>query len=744
MKKQILYFCLLGIAVFFFTFRAFAEDSPPSAQTHARPRIGLVLGGGGARGLAHVGVLKVLEEARIPVDCVVGTSMGSLVGGAFAAGRTPAEMETIVKSTNWTEMLFGGVPRDKQPFRQKQNDRLGLAQFEFGINDKGEILLPKSIISSQRISLFLRQATMGATPRTFDDLAIPFRAVAADIEDGQMVILDKGDLVTAMSASMAAPGAFSPVEVNGRLLVDGGIARNIPVDVARNLCADVVIAVNVGEMPLRREKIGGIFAMADQLVRLLISKNVQPQLESLSEKDVLITPQLGVLGSTDFPQSQLLIDKGEEAARAVLPSLQRYAVSAAEYDEWRAARATRRPQPQKIDSVTVLVAEDSKVNPSVLKQRLAIRPGDVLDLEKFDKSLEKAFASSDLEQLGYELLHTDTGTQLNILPVEKSWGPNYLSFGTGLRTDLNGDSNFTVSAMYRRTWVNQLGAEWKTLIQVGEPRQFYTEFYQPLMEGAWLYVAPYASIYSRPFDIYRGGNVFAKYHANRTSVGVDLGSSVSHLGEIRIGVSANRYTESQDGATSAFNTRETKNDIGLQANLHYDQLDNFHFPSSGSYVHLQGYQSLDGIGRRGVEYTKFSGQAATAFKVGPLNTLWTVNGSYVSKDAPLSEYALLGGLFNLSGYQYNELLGRGRVLGKVQLYYPVSFLAELSKRANYVGVSLEAGHIFHAASAYTEDTGKYSVALYWATDTPLGPFYVAYARGDNSQNRFYIVLGTNF
>jgi NTE family protein len=689
-------------------------------------------------------VLKVLEEARIPIDYIVGTSMGSLVGGALAAGRTPQEAEALVLSHNWVETLSGTASRDKLAYRQKQHDRLGMAQFEIGINDDREILIPKSAISTQKVALFLRNATLGAAPRSFDELTIPYRAIAANIEDGSMVVLDKGDLVTAMSASMAVPGVFPPVNVKGKILVDGGIARNLPVDVARNLGADVVIVVNVGDVPLRREKIGGIFTMADQLVRILIAKNVQPQLQSLREQDVLIEPQLAQLGAIEFSRSEEFIAKGEEAARKELASLQRYSVSEADYQAWQEARQKRRPRPQKIDEVTVQVNENSKINPNVLKERLGVKPGEMLNTKKFAAKLENVYAATDLEQLGYELLYSDKGTQLNILPVEKSWGPNYLSFGLGLRTDLNSTSNFTLSALYRRTWVNPLGAEWKTLFQVGETRQIYTEFYQPLIEDAWIYLAPYASFYSRPLDIYFKHGVFNKLYANRASVGADVGSSVSRFGEVRLGLNVNYYREATDGFQRKFSSQAIYKDIGLQANLYYDQMDRLYFPSSGSALHLSAYRSVKGIGETGVSYTKGMLRGATAWRLGKMRTMWSIDAAYTSDEAPLSEYALLGGLFNLSGYQYKELLGRGKALAKVQLYYPITKLAELSDRAHYVGVSLEAGRVFDTFAPYIKQHGKYSYSVYWATDTPLGPFYVAYARGDNKQNRVYLVLGTNF
>lgn len=710
----------------------------------SRPRIGLVLGGGGARGLAHIGVLKALKEARVPVDCVIGTSIGALVGATFAVGRTPEEIEEMVANHDWVDTLSGGVSRNKLAYRQKRNDLLDLVKLEIGVNDRGELLFPKSAMSTQKVALFLRQATMGSAQPDFDHLATPFRAIAADIEDGSMVVLKEGDLVMAMLASMAVPGLFRPVELKGKQLVDGGIARNLPIDVARDTCADRVIVVNVGNVPMRGPKIDGIFSTADQLVRILIAKNVQPQLASLEDRDILITPELDEFGSTDFKENQKIIEQGELAAKAKLSALQQYALSESEYQAWEAGRAKARPEKPMIDKVYVKQDSNLHINASVLKERLQIKEGEKLEVEKLDERLENVYASTDLEQLGYGLETNSHGTEMHILPIEKSWGPNYLSAGISLRSDFNGHSDFVLSGLYRRTWINRLGGEWKTLIQVGETQQIHTEFYQPLVEDAWIYVAPYALFRKKYLYIPQQNDLLKRIYTSRTSVGMNIGSSLSRFGELRLGVSANRYNESEEESVrQTFGSSMTQKDIGVQLKASYDQLDNINFPSSGTFATLSGYRSVKAFGG-GAKYTKADLSIAQAFKIGQLRSLWTVEVEHMSKDTPLSEYSTLGGLFNLSNYFYKSLLGRGKALAKIQFYYPVNFLTDFSERANYVGVSLEAGRVFYRVSPQEDNRNKYAYTLYWGTDTLLGPFYVAYARGDNKISRVYLMLGRNF
>jgi NTE family protein len=442
-----------------------------------RPRVGLVLGGGGARGFAHVGVLKVLEENRIPVDCVIGTSIGSLVGAAYAAGRTPAEMEERIQKADWNDLLSTSLPRQSNTFRQKQDSRYSLL-VELGLSDSGELKLPDSAISTQKIGFFLRELTFAGTVANFDQLGIPYRAIATDFETGEMVVQKDGDLVTAMRASMSVPGVFPVVEAGGRYLVDGGLVRNLPVDVARETCADVVIAIDVGSAPLKAPQIRNIFSVADQYTRLMMIQNVQPQIESLSKKDILISPEFGEVAATDFAKGTELIQIGTTAALNAIPQLSGLSVSPEEYARWSERRAKMRLQPKQVNEVTV--ERGHVVNPEVLKKALDIQIDAPLNSTEFHDDLLSVYARGDHSQISYDLGLGKNGDVVSILPIEKSWGPNYLRFGLSFATDFTSSHPWNISAQYRRTWINDLGAEWKTMLQMGSSTSVSTEFYQPL------------------------------------------------------------------------------------------------------------------------------------------------------------------------------------------------------------------------------------------------------------------------
>ncbi len=261
----------------------------PGAQ---RPKICLVLSGGGARGAAHVGVLKVLEEYRVPIHCIAGTSMGALVGASYATGTTVAELEKVTHQIS-TELLFKEKPpRAELAMRRKSDDYRPYFGPEFGIGD-GKLKLPKGVITGVQLESVLRQLSKAKGYYHFDDLPIPFRAVATDLVTGHAVVFSQGELANVMRASMSVPGAIAPAEFDGMMLVDGMLTSNLPVDAARAMGADIVIAVNVGTPLLKRDQLDGILGVTGQMLSILTEQNVQASLASLKSTDILITPELG-------------------------------------------------------------------------------------------------------------------------------------------------------------------------------------------------------------------------------------------------------------------------------------------------------------------------------------------------------------------------------------------------------------------------------------------------------------------
>ncbi|MBM3114198.1 patatin-like phospholipase family protein [Jeongeupia naejangsanensis] len=719
-----------------------------AAADNARPRIGLVLGGGGARGLAHIGVLKALEDARVPIDCIVGTSIGALVAGSYAAGRTPEELIAESEKADWDSLLSGSLPRQNLSFRQKELDRVGDVPIELGLRDNGTIAFPRAAIGTQKVEYFLRELTYGGTVANFDQLATPFRAIATDLENGEMVVLRDGDIVSAMRASMAVPGVFPPVPIEGHTLVDGGLSRNMGIDVARKLCADVVIAVDVASPPLKSAEIDNLFSVADQYTRLMILQNQRPQIASLhSGSDVLITPQLDKLSSSDFAKAKQLIENGEAAALMHLPELQRYALPAPAFREWSLARQAKQLVPKPINEVQV--AKLDFVNPDVLKGALDVAPGKPLNNADLNERLTKTYARGDFSQLDYELLDTNSGQMFRLTPVEKSWGPNYLNLGLALSTDFDTDNRYSLTARYRRTWINSLGGEWTSLIRLGDHTQFATEFYQPLQLDGYAFVSPYFSADNQPVDVWLDGTKVAQYKYRRERAGLDIGSGYGKYGEVRVGFAYNNYRGARDIGFLPDENDALENfsqqDWGVRLRLYYDQLDSLAFPTEGTLFNATVYQSVNGSSESGKfdPYTQVTATLVKGFKLGSFGGHVRLHGVMQEggSDDELNDLQWLGGFMNLSSYGYQEIIGDSMAYGRIALYHPLSFLVPDSKV--YIGGALEVGQLFDAVDNSQNDLHT-SATAFIGMDTFLGPFYVAGAYGDNKKARFYVMLGNPY
>ncbi|MBK7903082.1 MAG: patatin-like phospholipase family protein [Proteobacteria bacterium] len=312
-----------------------AEITAVEAPAQPRPRIGLVLGGGGAKGAAHLGVLGVLDEMRIPVDCIIGTSMGALVGGTYASGMSADELETAIRAISWQEAIGRRGLRAQVPMRRKLTSNTYSNSLEFGVRD-GRLVAPSGLINTQNVDLTI-QYLVGRSRgiAEFDRLPIPFRAVATDMQNGEMVVLDRGDLALAMRASMAVPGVFSPVNIDGRILGDGGLTRNVPVDIARQTCADVVIAVAVPNPLPTAAELRSPLTLMSRTLDVLIGANERQQLDTLGPDDVKIVIEMGDIGSASFDRVNDAIPLGRAAALAHRDALARYAVTEDEYLAWR-------------------------------------------------------------------------------------------------------------------------------------------------------------------------------------------------------------------------------------------------------------------------------------------------------------------------------------------------------------------------------------------------------------------------
>src|SRR6187549_3229601 len=374
-----------------------------SAQADtARPRIGLVLSGGGARGAAHIGVLKVLEENHVPVDAIAGTSMGAVVGGLYASGLSAADIERVMTSVDWQDAFRDRPARADLNFRRKLEDQTYLVKFPLGLKG-GEFRLPRGLVQGQKLTQILRGLTLPVAPiADFDDLAIPFRAVATDIVTGDRVVLDHGDLTTAMRASLSAPGVFSPVDSEGRMLVDGGLSSNLPVDVAREMGVDILIVVDCGFPLLERGKLDSVATVSNQMLAILIRSNTTAQRKTLTDRDVIIDPALGDFSSLDFTEHEKAMKIGEQAARGAAARLAALGVPAAEFQRIVDARGARRSDPPRIDFLRVEAGSERYAD--AIDSLFADQVGKPADPTRLGKRVNELYGQGNLEIFDYQVV----------------------------------------------------------------------------------------------------------------------------------------------------------------------------------------------------------------------------------------------------------------------------------------------------------------------------------------------------
>lgn len=716
------------------------EAAAVAPADRPRPRIGLVLSGGGARGGAHIGVLKVLEELRVPVDVIVGTSAGAIVGAAYASGLPLPAIELEMKALN-TAALFRDMARPEMPYRRKADDAANYLGPEFGIHRDG-LALPKGAVAGVSLEAVMRRLTRRQSSTDFDRLPIPFRAVATDLATGDMIVLARGSLATAIRASMAIPGAVNPVEVDGRLLVDGGLTRNLPVDVARRMGADLIIAVNVGTPLLKREQITSILSVSEQMIGILTQVNVTQSLKELHPDDILITPQLDGLTSADFERLSEAALAGESAARAAAPRLASLGLGEADYV---AAMLSRFPgdraRPVRIDEVRVTGTR--RVNPEVVLSAMETQPGQPFDPAVIDADLKRIYGRGDFEGVNYSLVEEGRRTVLVTEVTEKSWGPNYLRFGLGLSSDFKGNSYFNLLATHRWTWMNRLGAQWRNDAQIGRTDLLRSEWYQPLTDRQRVFVAARAEYVRDPFDVFDiEGRRLVRLRRVSYGIGLDLGTPFGTAGEARIGLHRGRVKLVEDTNLVAGTFPLPNADTGgWSASVVLDTLDNLRFPRNGYALDVKILAASPALGSTD-RYTKASGALTLATSIGAhAFTLHARAGGSLSDDRELPDYELfsLGGFQQLSGYQTGQLQGREMAFGRLGYSYRLAGPSILD--GAYVGASLELGRIGESAFGRTRTSQRRGASLYFAFDSPLGPVYLAYGHADAGQQAVYFFLG---
>jgi len=707
-----------------------------AAPASASPSVGLVLGGGGARGAAHIGVLEVLEQLRVPVDCIAGTSMGALVAGAYAAGLSPAQMRNALAETDWSD-LFNDDPNfsDVNPHTKSIRKRY-FSGLELGITEQGVTTLP-GVVSGQKIKLFFnRLVGSDSGEKYIEDLPLPLAVIATDIGTGERVVYRDGSLSKAMRASMSVPGLLDPVSYRGRKLVDGGLVDNVPIGEVKELCRpDVVIAVNVGSPLLPPSEVGSLLSVSAQMVSILTEQNVTRSLKTLRDMDIYIKPDLEGISAADFDRSTETADRGHAAAQTLSRRLSALSVSEPVYAAWQAGiEAAQRPA-TRIDAIKV--AELKDVNPATVQRHLRVRPGEPLDTTQLQTDVMRIYGDGYYETVDYQVLREHDRTILRLTPVEKAWGPNYLRFGFNLDST-QGEGNFySLRAAHHRTWINALGGESLISAQIGTTSGIYAELYQPLNAQQTVFLQPVLRYLDDSTPVYEDNRRIAEYESETLGLGLYAGMNFAQLGWARAGW-LQRYLDNSVQTGSPTLPSDERWVGGLHIDLSLDQTDTLYFPSEGWKASIEYFDSSS------EGYSKLEADAGAAW---PLTDDIVLTGRIAGAMSPRGQLpaydaASLGGFRNLSGFARDQIIGDQIAFGSLSAEYILGRMPLGLSGDIRLGLSLEGGKV---DGRYTEtrlDGWLGSAAVYLGGETPVGPVYLGYGYADRGQSNIVLFIGT--
>ncbi len=708
------------------------------ADERSHPKIGLVLSGGGARGAAHIGILKELERLRVPVDYIAGTSMGAIIGGLYASGMTTDKIEKALVEIDWDDIFSDRAPREKLSTNRKFDDAFFLINKGLGFKD-GKLQLGRGLIQGRKMYLKLKDLTFPVSGVTdFDQLSIPFRAVASDIATGEAAALDSGDLASAIRASMSIPGFFAPVEIDGRLLVDGGVTNNLPVDVVRQMGADVSIVVDISTPLAPKEALGSVFSIVLQLTGIMTRGNTEAQLATLSDNDVLIVPDLGSITTGDFTKAAEGVEMGVAAAQVNQAALQRLAVSEAEFARHLAARESRERGLPIIEFVRI--DNDSNVADEVIRSRLRVEIGQSLDIPELEEDLAAIYGLDVFENVSYSVVKDDGRSGVEISVKERPWGPNYLQFGLQFSSDFADQNRLALRFGLLRVPINRLNGEFQFIAELGDEPMFVADLYQPVGVGSAYFVRPRLFFTRRLFNTFEDDQIIAQNRVSDAGGSLAVGREFGTWGQFETGIS--RSTGDVDLRIGVETVPQGNIDSGEWfARLRFDTLDDVNFPRSGVLGTMGVLRSSTSLGAD-TDFDQATADVYGATSWGKNTLLWGARYSTTyDGEAPIQNRFRVGGLFDLPGFVDDSLSGQNVVL--LRAGYMRAF-GRVASMPAYWGGTLQQGNVFEDEDDIDLDATLTAGSVFFGLNTFLGPFYAGYGVAEGGNDSVYLLLGTQF
>jgi NTE family protein len=728
----------LAAVLFTASMPSFAQQTAPAKK---RPTLGLALQGGGALGLAHVGVITWMEEHHIPIDYISGTSMGGLVGGVYATGRNAAELRQVVNGINWDQVMAGQTPFEDKSFRRKEDARAYPNSLEFGLR-KG-LQFPEGFNSGQQVSLILdKVAAPYSEIKSFNDLPIPFACVATDLVSGKAHVFRSGSLSLALRSTMSLPGIFSPVRDDGSIYADGGLMENLPVQVAKKMGADIVIGVHLAEETLKPDANLSSFAVLGQSISVMISAN---ELQSMEMSDVLLSVPVQKWGALSFDDADAIIKAGYDAAAAKSKVLMAYSVDDATWNEYLAERNARRIVTPPVPTFVAVKGVNGYLAQRV-EEQFADVVGKPIDYNALDAEIMRLKGMGQLSNLNYQFVERNGQQGLEVKAEETTYGPPYvlpliLIDGASLK-----NVQFNLGARFN--WLNIGGfrSEWRTDIILFSEYGLRSEYYHPFTPTTHWFVAPRGVADSNPFYVYQDNTLTSEYRRNILGGGIDVGYQFGNVSELRVGY---------EGGWENF-ARQTGNENLLpslsgayadaRVQFRLNTLDNAVIPRKGSALDATFlYSNANPLPPS--SFPSLEVASRNFFKISEPSSVFLSGfvGTTFNHQTGLPQFSL-GGSQVLVAYGQNELLMDEYFL------FQVGYLRQLAKLPPLLGGGIYFLGVYEAAQVYNQPSYVLNKASGFPTDgsvgvvvnTIFGPVEAAYAYGDTGHRKFFFRIGRLF
>jgi NTE family protein len=713
-----------------------APAIPAAKLSQHRPKIGVALEGGGAMGLAHIGVLKWFEEHHIPVDYVAGTSMGGLVGGFYATGMTPEEMQKLIEGLDWRKILGDRTPYEDLSYRRKEDQRAYPNSLIFGL--KHGLSAPEGLIAGHQIGLLIDRVTLpyyGVS--SFADLPVPFRCVATDLVSGESHIFQSGPLPVALRSTMSIPGAFSPVREGNAVYVDGGLLDNLPTDVVKQMGAEIVIAVHLEPAPVEAKNVRSVFSVLNHSVSAMVTAN---ELHSLELADSIISVPLGEFTSVDYAKSEPIMQRGYEAAKAKAPLLEAFSLSDAEWDTYQQTRKARQRTELPVPQFVKIEGASGKGEAYAARyfRSLMNKP---LDTQRLDEMLTRMTGVGRYDSASYWLTEQDGKPGLLVHVVEKNDAPPTFQPAFEVDGSQAGNVDFTTGTRFTFTDIAGFRSEWRTDVLLGNTYGIQAELYRPFTADSRWFFAPHADASDTTFQIYAKNDPLADYRIYRINIGGDIGYGFGRFSELRVGYEIGSLNTKLRLGTPEIPAVQGR--VG-QSHLHYllDLTDDPVIPRRGfsaesnfrwfdqSPAATNGFPSMD----LKLGYFQPIAKPFSLFAEGEGGSTFGTTNTGIPQ-------FFLGGPLRLSAYGNNEFQGNQYYLFRAGFIHDLLTLPPFVGKKVYAVGSYEIGKMY----GVTADTNlPNDVALGFLAETAVGPFFIGGSIGDSGHRKWFFQLGRVF